>query len=643
MLRGKIWTILVVVLSLLPACQIDLSRGPLAAFLSSTLTNTLISSPTASATSTPTLTPTPTSTFAPSPTPTNTPTPTPTPVPSDRLALAQQAYTNGDYDTARREFAALLADPGADPNEKRLALHWRGRSELNLGDSQAAIASLTQFLRQYPSDELARPAQFNLALAYEQSGQYKEAVQSYLGCIVPDDPVNVYIYERIGDAAILAGEYTGAIEAYRAGLKSTAEAGFQVHLRESIAQAELARGQPQAALAQYDAILGISKIDAYRAKILRLAGVAHLAAGQTDAAYKRYLEAVNRYPDAYDSYLALVELVNANVPVDEFQRGLVDYYAAAYEPAVAAFERYLTEERGQRREEGREAEGAEESGEAGGGESITQTVTLTNTQPVTATAALPARAADAVWYSALSWQQLGRYNNALKSFDRLIKDYPASPNWGQAHLEMGKVLADQDNLDQARSVWRDFARANPRHPLAAEALWRAARLELDHDLFDEAHTNMLALTKTYPAGDYADDALYWAGQAAFKLGNYDQAITDWETLTKSYPASDLASFAGYWQAKTLLLLGREDEAKKILTPLTHRTLDYYGLRAHDLLDGASPQSQAATSLNLPDAARLTVEQAEAETWLKNWLGLPSDEKLPAFSAQVRADQHDPRR
>jgi len=58
-----------------------------------------------------------------------------------------------------------------------------------------------------------------------------------------------------------------------------------------------------------------------------------LQAGQTllDAATKdgleRFAELVNTYPDRNEAYQALVTLVNAEVPVYEFQRGLVDYYA----------------------------------------------------------------------------------------------------------------------------------------------------------------------------------------------------------------------------------------------------------------------------------------------------------------------------
>jgi soluble lytic murein transglycosylase len=626
---------------ILPACQLDGKQTLPVAIAQPTETPTSEPSPsfTPRATNTPTDTPTVTLTPTPSPTPTDTPTPTPTPVPSDRLALAQRAYTSGDYETARREFAALLADPGADPHEKRLALYWRGRSELELadmsGDTSAAIDTLKLFVNEYPSDELTRAAQFNLGMAYEQSGQPREAAQVYLGCIIPDDPINAYIYERIGDMALAATEYAGAIEAYQAGLEATDDLGFQVHLREGIAQAELSQDNPAAAIAQYDAILSIAKIAAYRAKILRLAGEAHAAADDTEAAYRRYLEAVNRYPEAYDSYLALVELVEAEAPVDEFQRGLVDYHAGAYEPAIAAFERYLAG-----------VEIAENEAAGAPGNAITQTTKLTSTETVvTETASPPAApveptplpyAADAVWHTALSWHKLGRYNSAILSFQQLIDAYPASPHWGQAHLEMGKVLIDQDSVSRAKDVFRDFAAKNPNHALAPEALWRAARLELDDDLLDEAHTSLHALANTYPNSDYADDALYWAGQASFKLGDYEGAVADWAALVNQYPASDLASFGGYWQAKSLLILGRDDEAKTILKRISRRSLDYYGLRARDLLNGA-PTSGGTTSLTLPTPAQLAEEQTEAEAWLGEWLGLANVENLSALNPQVQGD------
>ncbi len=594
---------------MLTGCQLDAEqRWPLIAWQTDTPTPTATYTVTATATPPPTDTPTPTAT------PTNTPTPTATPIPGDRLHTAQQAFTNGDYEKARAEFGALLTDPGADEHERRLALHWRGRSELLAGDATAAIASLSMFVRQYPSDELTRAAQFNLGLAYEQTGQLDEAVLALRGSLIPNDPINVYIHERIGDVERRTDAYTDTISAYQTGIQSTSDVGFQVHLRESIAQAELARDNPAGAIAQYEAILSVSRIEAYRAKILRLLAKAHLAVGDTVAAQARYLEAVNRYPQAHDSYLALVELINAGVEVDDFQRGLVDYYAGAYEPAVFVFERYLNPP-----------------------EPIIGTTTLTATAHLTATGAAPGpspKAADALWLLGLSQQGLGRYNGAINAFQRLIDDYPRNPNWGKAHLEIGKALAGQDNISQAKAAFREFVAKKPTHPLAGEALWRAARLDLDGDMLDEAYTNLRQLAEKYPRDEYADDALYWAGYAAFKAEEYEKAIIPWATLMDTYPDSDLANFGGYWRAKTLLTLGRKDEADKVLTHLSTSSLDYYSLRAQDLLTGVQPHT---VPLKMPDPAELNREKAEAEAWLAEWLDLSAAEIPSGLSAEVRAD------
>ncbi len=625
MVRWIVLALLVPFALLLPACQLDAGqRWPL-----------LVSRPTETATPTlthtpaPSATPTLTATATPSPTPSPTPTPTATPVPSDRLVIAERAYINGDYETARREFAALLTDPGADANEQELALHWRGRSELLLGETMAAIATFKMFVQQYPSHELTRAAQFNLGVAYEQSGQFQSAIEAYRGSIIPEDPVNVYIYQRIGDFSLRTGAYTDTITAYETGIAATDDLSFQVHLREGIAQAELLLDNPAGAITQYETILSLAKIETYRAKILRLAGEAYLAAGDPEAAYEKYLEAVNNYPKAYDSYLALVELVNAQVPVDEFQRGLVDYYAGVYEPAVTAFERYLVPS------EPVTDTVATASVNPGAALTTTQTVTITVPAGEEPGVKPPAFAADALWLLGLSRQALGQYNAAILTFRRLLDEYPQSSYWGKTQLEIGKTMISQDEISQAKATFRAFAAENPGHPLAAEALWRAGRLELDGDLLTEAHDSLRAMATAYPTNDYADDALYWAGQAAFRTDDYDEAVSAWTELFERYPESDLASFGGYWQAKALQALGRGDEALAVGAKVAARSsLEYYSLRAQDLVLGTQPHSVV---LAVPGPAQLAREQAEAERWLSGWLGLDSSDNLAVLSPEVRTD------
>lgn len=573
--------------------------------------------------------------------PTPTDTPLPAPLLTARLDQALRAFQAGDYLSAAAGFDALLADPGANPDEQRQALYWRGRCELALGDSTAAIDTFRQFGQQYPSDPLLRAAQFNLGRAYEASGRTPEAVDAYRAALRPESPINVYLHEIMGDALFRSGASDEAIAAYQAGLNSTGDPSFQVHLRESMAQTELARHNYAAAVEQYQTILNLAQIEAYRAKILKVLGDTYAAAGDRDSARQRYLEAVNNYPTVYDSYLALVELVvNDSVPVDEFQRGLVNYHAGSYGAAIAAFERYLLPTDGASAEGGvsPEFEGAvgdnaqnSDTPELKPIEPLTGTLVLTMAaeswpepveaagpeppaNPAVATTA-PARAGEALWLLGNSYQGLGMADSAVLVFNRLINEYPNSQHWGEAHVQAGQALANAANHAQATTVWREFAAAQPSHPLADEALWRVSRLNWNLENFAVARQDFLELAAKYPGSRYAGDSLYWAGQSAYKTENYEAAVSDWAKLAELYPDSSLVSYAGYWRAKTLTALGRGDEATALLSELANGPTDYYRLRARDLLTGQHPHS---VPLSLPSPAQLAQEQAEAEAWLRSW-------------------------
>lgn len=258
-------------IALLAACQRNAPAKPSSPPTDYGLTQATGASLSPTPTEATTATPTPTST--PMLTPTLTPTPsaqppteTPTPVASDRLAAAQRAFAWGDYPRARDEFAALLADPGADQAERQLAAYWVGRSALEAGDYETALRALQGFVKSYPAASQVPSAHFLMAQAYEGLGNWRGAIAAYETYLETDDTLAIYAYQAIGDAAMLALDYDRAAEAYADGLRSAPDASWTVHMRESIAQAELARGDPAAAIKQYDAILSTARIRAYRAR-----------------------------------------------------------------------------------------------------------------------------------------------------------------------------------------------------------------------------------------------------------------------------------------------------------------------------------------------------------------------------------------
>ncbi len=233
-----------------------------------------------------------------------------------------------------------------------------------------------------------------------------------------------------------------AIVAYREALRESPGSDREIQLMEEVADAYSTAAKYAEAITWYEALLRKAEKDYQRARFEYLIGKAYLEWGKTEEAHEHFLEAVDRYPQAWYAYQALVELVEAGVEVDDYQRGLVDYYAGAYWPAIQAFYRYV--------EHNLDHEG------------------------------------DPYYYIGLAYLAVGSYESAMSAFDVLIGSYPTCEYFGQAWLGTAQAFASQNRPDEALSTYHDFARLYPRHELAEEVLWRAAALsEADKD-YDEA-------------------------------------------------------------------------------------------------------------------------------------------------------------
>ncbi len=489
------------------------------------------------------------------------------------------------------QFDALAADSAAPENDHRLGLFWRGRSEASLGDSLAAANTFEQFAEKYPADELTRPARFQLALALEKSGSYTDTIAAYKTAILPDDPIAAYIYERMGNTALANERYDDAVDFFVSALNFTTDTGFQVALRERVAEAYLGAEKFDSALVQYQSILNVAQIPAYRAKIMRLMGEVYLRAENRPTAEAQFQKVLDTYPKTFDAYLAVVAMIGADFPVDDFQRGIADYYGGnAYQPTVDAFQRFL------------------------------------DTSP-------NENADTAHWLMGWSWRALGDYSAAIAEFDTVITAFPNSEHWADATLQKARTLGWDGQLDAAIALYRNFAAENPALPEADEALWKAALIEFQDDRFTPAADNFRALATERPHGIYADDALFWAGLASFQTEDLATAEADFESVLTLYPASEFARAASFWQAKVIQAQNKSGQAEALLTQLSGQPLNYFGLRARDILENRGVSPNVPLDFSPPTAA----QRAEAETWLASWIGLSDTAALDGIDSQLAAD------
>ena len=333
----------------------------------------------------------------------------------------------------------------------------------------------------------------------------------------------------------------------------------------------------------------IARTETTKGQMTYLAGQAEIMAGNTAAGHERFQRAITDYPRAAESYQALVALVDAGIPVDEYQRGVVDYYAGAYLPAIEAFRRYLS------------GAGAEYN-------------------------------TDAHAFLAWSLERSGDVAGALTELDTLAERDPA-----RAWFERGELLRRADRQTEALAAYDEFLKHHADTEGAAGVAWSAAALA-DEMARDDAPERYVYLADSFPLTENAPLALFRAADLLQASGDDAEAIALRRRLVEQYPANIFGAEALF---RLLQVVEGEPERAELAEQVASLSpTNYFALRAADFAAGIPPFT-ATGPMNLPDDSNEGRE--EAETWLRERLvaagtDVPAGE-LGALSPELAADPH----
>lgn len=524
--------------------------------------------------------------------PPDDPQPLPSPIPLVRVESGDRALFLGDYDTARDQYRTAFND-STDRAIQAAALWGLGRTDLEDGLYQAAIETLTILINEYPESTYAARAYFLLGQAYFKLEQYNQSAQAYDTYLshVPG-VLDGYVQEYRGDALYQAGDYTNAVNAYSAALNaSRLDDGLNLQIK--IAQSRFDFGDYAGALTLFDQVFNATSNDYVRAQMDYLAGNTHIRLGQTSEAHARYLHAVENYPLSYHSYLALVELVNADVEVSDLDRGIVDYFAAQYDIALVALDRFIADN--------------------------------------------PVNDGTASYYRALTLRELNRTQDAVAALDEFIKAYPTHPRWNDAWEQKGflewAVLGD---YQAGAGTFLEFVSTVPTSSAAPGFLMSAARVTERDGRLEEAASIWERVANEYPGSEQAVEALFQAGIARYRNADFNGALTLFQRdLILATRAEDRAR-AYLWIGKTQEKLG--DRASAEASWQQGQSIDssgYYSLRAQDLLL-QRPPFESPPSINLE--VDLEKERKDAEVWMRVTFGLPPETDLSGPGALAQNDR-----
>ncbi|MEJ5240123.1 MAG: tetratricopeptide repeat protein [Anaerolineales bacterium] len=536
----------------------------------------------------PTTTPSP----SPMPTPTSGVTPTPevlplsTPVvdwPNEIVAL-QEALFLGDYDRVNVESAPFIAHPDAMVRQEALWL--RARALYARGEYATALNVILELLRANPPTARLAQAYFLAGEIYRNLGRYADAAAAYRTYLLLRPGVlDAFVQERLGDALLQSGDAVSALAAYEVARGVTSPENEALLLLK-MARTRHQIGDYGGAIALCDQVIQESDNDYLKAEAEYVAAEAHEALGQMAQAYERLRRAVHEYPRAYYAYQALVKLLDRNVVVDDLDRGIVDYYAGQYGIALEALNRYQ----------------------------------LTH----------PENDGTADFYRALTLEAMGRYEEALSTWDAFILRYPSHPRWSEAWENKADLFASaRGDPNGAANVLLQLASTRRGDAKAAEWLFRAARFYERASNFESAIAVWESIVNYYPSSPQAEEGLFQAALLRYRKKDYASALTAFQRLLLTATSAEGSARAYFWIGKTAQALGNAQEAAQAWRQA--QALDptgYYSERARDLLLGRAPFSTtrpANLEINWEE------ERRAAAAWLRLTLNYPADLDLTSLA------------
>lgn len=520
------------------------------------------------------------------PTPEPSPTSSPTPLPSIRLELGESHLFMGDFDRAREEFQNLLTTTN-DEKIQAEALIELGKISYLSRNYEQAIKELTQGITQNPQSKNAGTAWLYLALSFEALNKPDAASDAYAKLTETIPPVlNDYIQEWRGDALLNAQRPAEAAQAYQMALDALPADTDAVWLKIKKARA-LARAQdPSTAISEFLSAYENTSNQYAKAQINFLLGQIYLNLGVPEQAYARFQDSVTNYPMAYDSYSGLVELIKAGQPVDELNRGLVDYFAGQYGLAVEAFTRYIDSQE--------------------------------------------APSSTAFYYRGMSRFYMSEYGNAIADFDVIIEKYPNDRFWVKAYQQKAYILwAYLNDYQTAAQVLMDYVNKAGDVEDAPQILFEAGRIFERGNYLTKAVEAWQECHEKFPAAEISRRALFLAGITLYRLNNFSQSRLIFQRflILSDNPEDQAAAYL--WVGKTYQAENNLQQAKIAWEQAVQRDpTGYYSQRASELLVGRSP-FQSQNPINL--AYDLNLEKEEAETWLRTKFSIPPEVDLNDLS------------
>lgn len=509
-----------------------------------------------------------------------TPSPTPTLSPAVRIENANRALRDGDYEAAIEQFQQVLQVADEQLSQQLVLPLARAYFAAGQYEELAALQDRRDFEALAVSDRAI--ALGLLARSFETLEQWEKAIFAYERYLELDDAAAHQVRQQIARAYQALGQPDRAADHLQQIDLAELDASTQATVLEELAGLLAELGASERALELYDQILSFARTAWYRSVILLHKGQLLLDKGREEEGVGVLHEAVGQYPQTWGAYAAMQTLDQIDAAeISLLQRGEILYHLGQNEQSIEALERYR----------------------------------LTRPFGFHSTAHL---------YAGLAYHALGRYEDAVDEFDKVILEFGWTAVAGDAWMAKARALAALG--EEPSTLYREFVKRFPDHPRAPEALWRAAvGLERRGD-WAQAGGFYAALCDEYADDSRAEEACFRQGLAAYAVGDHHHALDVWERSLAALPPEAGPANESSSRARALTWIGLASAAageNESAEALWREAADpapesYYAWRARDLIAGDPLQLSVYQVLHVPPFELSKDSWRQIEDWVQDW-------------------------
>ncbi|MGM0737561.1 MAG: tetratricopeptide repeat protein, partial [Bacteroidota bacterium] len=160
-----------------------------------------------------------------------------------------------------------------------------------------------------------------------------------------------------------------------------------------------------------------------------------------------------------------------------------------------------------------------------------------------------------------SYYALGRYEEAIRSYDRVVG---ADPGGDYAIFQMANSYYRNEQSFEAVRNFRRLIRIYPNSRLREQARYNIGYIFFQTGNYDQAIQEFHELINRFPRTDWAARAQYQIGDAYYNASQYEEAIQAYREMMESYPQSRLVVDAVNGIQFAQLAAGEEDTSLEIL-------------------------------------------------------------------------------